>query len=101
MENQFIKKNRTFTFVRKYGWLITVLIAIGGLWQPKLGLLVLFIMSGLMITSFFTGRYWCGNICPHGSLFDKILLPISKNRFIPPFLKSRPMIIGFFYILYV
>ncbi len=55
MENQFIKKNRTFTFVRKYGWLITVLIAIGGLWQPKLGLLVLFIMSGLMITSFF---YW-------------------------------------------
>ena len=52
MENQFIKKNRTFTFVRKYGWLITVLIAIGGLWQPKLGLLVLFIMSGLMITSF-------------------------------------------------
>lgn len=96
MENQFIKKNRTFTFVRKYGWLITVLIAIGGLWQPKLGLLVLFIMSGLMITSFFTGRYWCGNICPHGSLFDKILLPISKNRFIPPFLKSRPMIIGFF-----
>lgn len=96
MTNQFIKTKRTFTKVREYGWIITLLVAIGGLWQPKLGLIVLFIMAGLVITSFFKGRYWCGNICPHGSVFDKLLLPISKVKELPKFLKSKYMGIGFF-----
>lgn len=92
----YIKTNRAFTTVRKYGWLFTVLVAIGGLWEPKLGLLVILIMAGLTATAFFTGRYWCGNICPHGSLFDHLLLPWSQNRKIPKFLKSKIMIGGFF-----
>ena len=96
MKNYYIKTNRTFTSLRKYGWILTVLIAIGGLWQPKLGLIVVFIMAGLTISGFFYGRSWCGNICPHGSLFDKIFLPISKNKKIPNFLKSKPIGIGFF-----
>lgn len=96
MSNYYIKTNRTFTIIRKYAWIFTALVAIGGLWQPKLGLLVILIMAGLIITSFFTGRYWCGNFCPHGSLFDKIFLPISQNKKIPSFLKSKSMIVGFF-----
>lgn len=95
-KNYFIKTNRIFNPIRKYGWIVTLLIAIGGLWEPKLGLAVMLIMAGLIITSFFSGRYWCGNICPHGSLFDKIILPISSNRKIPNFFKSKPFIIGFF-----
>ena len=27
---QYIKTNRTFTAIRKYGWLFTLLVAIGG-----------------------------------------------------------------------
>ncbi|HSH35855.1 4Fe-4S binding protein [Schnuerera sp.] len=96
MENYYIKTNRTFTNIRKYGWIFTVLVAIGGLWEPKLGLLVIFIMAGLTTTSFFTGRYWCGNFCPHGSLFDRITMPISLNKKIPQFLKSKFMVTGFF-----
>ena len=95
LDNYYIKTNRTFSPFRKYGWMITVLVAIGGLWEPKLGLIVAFIMIGLIITGFFSGRYWCGNFCPHGSLFDRIM-PISKNNKIPGFLKSKLMIIGFF-----
>jgi NAD(P)H-flavin reductase/NAD-dependent dihydropyrimidine dehydrogenase PreA subunit len=95
LKNYYIKTNRTFSPIRKYAWMITVLVAIGGLWEPKLGLIVAFIMVGLMVTGFFFGRFWCGNICPHGSLFDRII-PISKNKKIPGFLKSKPMIIGFF-----
>lgn len=94
--NYHIKTKRAFTSIRKYGWIFTVLVAIGGLWEPKLGLLVLFIMAGLTATAFFTGRYWCGNFCPHGSLFDVLLSPISLNKKIPSFLKSKVMIIGFF-----
>lgn len=96
MKNYFIKTNRAFSTIRQYGWIFTLLVAIGGLWEPKLGLLVVFIMAGLTITSFFTGRYWCGNFCPHGSLFDKLLLPVSKLKKIPNFLRSKPMVIGFF-----
>ena len=96
MKSKYIKTNRAFTPIRKYGWIFTVLVAIGGLWVPKLGLLVLLIMASLMASSFFTGRYWCGNFCPHGSLFDVVLLPISRNGEIPKFLKSKAMIILFF-----
>lgn len=96
MQNYYIKTNRTFTFFRKYAWLITLLVAIGGLWEPKLGLLVVLIMGGLTITSFFYGRYWCGNFCAHGSLFDRVFLPISQNKKIPKILKSKYVAIGFF-----
>ena len=95
-KNYYIKTNRIFNSVRQYGWLFTILVAIGGLWEPKLGLLVFFIIGGLTLTSFFKGRYWCGNFCPHGSLFDKITLPISLNKKIPNFLKSKTFIVGFF-----
>lgn len=96
MENYYIKTNRTFTTIRRNAWIFTVLVAIGGLWVPKLGLLVILIMLSLTTTSFFKGRHWCGNFCPHGSLFDRITLPISFNRKIPNFLKSKYMTIGFF-----
>lgn len=91
---KYIKTNRTFSKLRKYGWIFTVLIAIGGQWVPKLGLLVLLVMLGLTVTSLFKGRYWCGNVCPHGSLFDS-LLPLSKNKKIPKVLKSKALIVGF------
>ncbi len=91
----YIKTNRTFTNLRKYGCIFTVLVAIGGQWEPKIGLLVVLIMTGLIITSFFSGRYWCGNICPHGSFFDSLLLPISKNKKIPQIFKSKYTILVF------
>lgn len=101
MENYYIKTNRTFTFIRKNAWIITLLVALGGLYEPKLGLLVVFIMGGLLTTAFFRGRYWCGNFCPHSSLFDRIFLPISLNKKIPKILKSKPVILAvlafFFY----
>ena len=95
MSDYFIKTNRSFTTLRKYGWILTVLIAIGGRWEPKLGLLVVLIMAGLTITSFFSGRYWCGNICPHGSLFDSVIFPISRNKRIPKLFKSKLFIAAF------
>lgn len=94
--NYFIKTNRVFTTTRKYAWIFTVLVAIGGLWEPRLGVLVLGIMAGLLGTSFFSGRLWCGNFCPHGSLFDNIVNPISRNKKIPAFFKSKWFIGAFF-----
>lgn len=91
----YIKTNRTFTTIRKYGYLFTFLVAIGGLWVPKLGLLVIPVMIGLILFSFYKGRYWCGNICAHGSLFDSLIYPISRNKKIPKLFKSKVLGIVF------
>lgn len=89
MNSFYIKTNRVFTPIRKYGWIFTLMVAIGGLWYPKLGLLVLPVMATLTTLSFFKGRYWCGNFCPHGSLFDSLLGPLSRNKRIPKFFQSK------------
>lgn len=84
-----IKANRTFSFIRKRAWIITLLVAIGGIWYPILGLVVIPIILALSIMAFFKGRMWCGNYCPHGSLYDYLALPVSLNKKIPLFLKSK------------
>lgn len=89
MSDFYIKTNRIFSPWRKYAWIFTLTVAIGGLWFPLLGLLVLPVMLGLTVTAFFRGRYWCGNICPHGSLFDRLIYPVTSNRKIPKFFKSK------------
>jgi ferredoxin-NADP reductase/ferredoxin len=90
-----IKTNRIFTKWRKWAWIGTFLIAVGGLFEPLLGLLVLGVMAGLMITSFLRGRWWCGNICTHGSFYDLILIKFSRNAKIPKFLRSPFMVLFF------
>lgn len=89
MSKFYIKATRAFTPLRRYAWIFTLLVAFGGLWYPRLGLLVFGVIFSLTAISLFKGRYWCGNYCAHGSLFDQLLLPLSRNRKIPPFFKSR------------
>jgi NAD(P)H-flavin reductase/NAD-dependent dihydropyrimidine dehydrogenase PreA subunit len=96
MVSYYIKTNRTFTAIRRYGWIFTLLVAFGGLWYPKLGLLVIPVIISLTTVAFFKGRYWCGNFCPHGSLFDSLIMPISKNKKIPVFFRSKFFGILFF-----
>ena len=78
-----VRAPRTFTIIRKYSFLFTLLVAFGGKFEPKLGLLVIPVMIGLILVSFYKGRYWCGNICAHGSLYDSLLFPFSRNGRIP------------------
>jgi NAD(P)H-flavin reductase/ferredoxin len=85
----YIKTNRIFTPVRKYSWLFVFLVAFGGLWFPKLGLLMIPLMLALAVMGFIRGKYWCGNLCPHGSLFDSLIMRFSPNRKIPRALKTR------------
>lgn len=97
MNNGSISKpsNRTkgaFPFIHRYIWIITLLIALGGQFFPALGLLVVPIMAAMLSLSLFKGRYWCGNFCPHGSFFDNLLQPLSRQKKVPNFLRSRFLI---------
>lgn len=82
--------------VKDYSWILVPIIAVGGLFYPKLGLLLLPIMGTIIIMGLFTGKFWCGNLCPHGGLFDQIIAPFSKNRKIPKAISSRTFKIVFF-----
>lgn len=96
MNSFYIKTNRVFTPIRKYSWLFVPIVAFGGLWFPKLGLLIIPLMLTLATFAFLKGKYWCGNICPHGSLFDFIIMPRGANRKIPAFMKHKLMAAAMF-----
>lgn len=95
------KTNRIFTPVRKWAWLFIPLV-LSGLWYPKMGLLMLPVMLALPILGFFKGKFWCGNICPHGSLFDRFLYQVSANRKIPAWAKSKiTLTLAFCFFMYM
>jgi NAD(P)H-flavin reductase/NAD-dependent dihydropyrimidine dehydrogenase PreA subunit len=96
MSDFYIKTNRIFTQWRKYAWIFTLTVTIGGLWFPILGLLVIPVILGLISVALFKGRYWCGNICAHGSMFDSLLYPLTGNKKIPKFFKSKILGLSFF-----
>ncbi len=64
--------------ISQYAWIVALLIGIGGQFLPQLGLLVPFIMITLIVMSLFKGKYWCGNFCPHGSLFDNLIFHLVE-----------------------
>lgn len=102
MNNFYIKTNRIFTPIRKWSWLFILVVAFGGLWIPKLGLLMIPVMLALPLFGFAKGKYWCGNICPHGSFFDRFIQHISLNRKIPGWAKSKiTMILAFSWFMYM
>ena len=96
----FLKTNRTFSGIRRHSWVLVPVVAFGSLYYPLLGLFVFAIMVVIMYTGFFQGRYWCGNLCPHGSLFDRISMPASKFIKIPSVFKS-PVTRWLFFAFYM
>ena len=45
------------------------------------------------------GRYVCGNLCPRGSFFDRLIAPLAARRGIPSLLRSMPLRWGVFTLL--
>jgi polyferredoxin len=45
------------------------------------------------------GRYVCGNLCPRGSFFDRLIAPLAARRSIPSMLRSMPLRWGIFTLL--
>lgn len=73
----------------QWGLLWIVLLTLGlGWWFPWLGFSVPLVMLAGIIGSLFNGRYVCGNLCPRGSMYDRILAPISRRRAIPKWFRS-------------
>ncbi len=68
-------------------WIIIAYLIIGWFY-PIIGLLAFICMVGPVLTSIWRGRYWCGNICPRGNMYDRLLSKYSPHRPIPRFVRS-------------
>ena len=67
-----------------------VLLTIGLGWKyPLLGFSVPIVMLMSLIGGVFRGRYVCGNLCPRGSFFDRLLSLASRGAPIPNALRNR------------
>ena len=71
---------------RTYKYLLGVLpfvIIIAGQMYPLLGLVMFGCMALALGISFFKGRYFCGNLCPRGALYETYLRKLSRNKAVP------------------
>jgi len=68
-------------------WIIFAYIIIGWFY-PVIGLLALICMIGPILTSVWRGRFWCGNVCPRGNMYDRLLSKYSPHRPIPKFVRA-------------
>ena len=69
---------------------VVVTIALG--WKyPVLGFSVPVVMLTGFVGGLFNGRYVCGNLCPRGSFFDRIIAPVSFRKTIPAFVRQMPL----------
>ncbi|HNV47035.1 MAG TPA: FAD-binding oxidoreductase [Spirochaetota bacterium] len=98
-----IKTFDTITTLRRFIWLIVPVVSIAGFFQPKLGLFIFPLFAAIMVMGFFTGRYWCGNFCPRGALFDFPVRAIGAFDRIPRLFTSAwfralvlALLMGFF-----
>ncbi|MFP4655279.1 MAG: 4Fe-4S binding protein [Methanohalobium sp.] len=74
--------------ITPYMGIIVLIVATVGLWYPILGYFMVVMLATLMIISPFRGRWFCGNICPRGSLYDFWVGKITKSKKIPKILES-------------
>jgi ferredoxin-type protein NapH len=78
---------------------LVLIVSIGGLWYPALGYFMLLIFAAIFLSSPFRGRWFCGNLCPRGSLVDFWVSKISKKKKIPAALRSMWVRLPIFFLL--
>lgn len=76
----------------QWGLLSIILTTLAFGWRfPWLGFSVPIVMFMGIVGSLFNGRYVCGNLCPRGSFYDRLMAPISRKRSIPGWLRSNAL----------
>ena len=85
--------------ITPYLGVLVLIVSIGGLWYPALGYFMLLIFAAIFLISPFRGRWFCGNLCPRGSLVDFWISKISKKKKIPATLRSLWVRLPIFFLL--
>lgn len=63
-------------------WILLAYLVIG-YFYPIIGLLAIVCMIAPVAFAVRRGRWWCGNACPRGNFYDRLLAKYSPHRPIP------------------
>lgn len=63
-------------------WILIAYLIVG-YFYPAIGFIALVCMIAPVVFAVKKGRWWCGNACPRGNLFDRLLSRYSPHRPIP------------------
>ncbi|WP_243122167.1 4Fe-4S binding protein [Clostridium thermarum] len=74
---------------KKCSFIFLIALFVFGFFNSKLSLIGALCMILPLVISIFRGRYWCGNLCPRGSLYDNLLFAFSNHKQVPRVLKSE------------
>ena len=69
-------------------WILLGYLVAGYFW-PAIGFIAIICMIAPVAFAVRKGRWWCGNACPRGNLYDRILTKYSPHRPIPAFVRTR------------
>ena len=69
-------------------WILLAYLVAGYFW-PVVGFLAFICMVAPVAFAVKRGRWWCGNACPRGNLYDRFLARFSPHRPIPTFVRRR------------
>ncbi|APC09538.1 quinol dehydrogenase membrane component [Moorella thermoacetica] len=83
------KKQKQRKLKQSITWVGVPLVAVLGWFYPWLGFLLLGCMAGSVGVAVFRGRAWCDWMCPRGAFFDLFIRPLSREKTIPFFFRSR------------
>lgn len=87
-DNFLIKADIKSSNYRKILWAIVLIVSIGGIKYPLLGLPMFPMFIVILAMGLMKGRYWCGNYCPRGSFWDYPVRKFSLYRRLPSFFRS-------------
>lgn len=87
-----MKTKQFFRMLPKKGfplyWILLIYLVVG-YFYPVIGFLAVICMVAPVAFAVSRGRWWCGNACPRGSLYDKVLAKYSPHRPIPSFVRAK------------
>lgn len=69
-------------------WILLVYLVIG-FFYPVVGFLAVICMIAPVAFAARRGRWWCGNACPRGNFYDRVLSRYSPHKEIPAFVRTR------------
>ena len=69
-------------------WILLAYLVVG-YFYPIIGFLAVICMIAPVAFAVSRGRWWCGNACPRGSLYDRVLAKYSPHRPIPAFVRTK------------
>lgn len=96
--------NKLLDFWKKYSFTVFILFIFLGMFDVRFAIAAIACMLAPIILALAgNGRFWCGNLCPRGNFFDRVLKKFSNNKKAAPLLRSnafRFLVIAFMFTMF-